>query len=84
MDVELRDTIEKEVNSAVQSTQKQLLNSLTSLLDSRLDGFQRNIQENQKVLSESQLAKIDENITDTLKFKKRENEESTSTITKCS
>ena len=75
MDVELRDTIEKEVHSAVLSTQNQLLNSLTSLLDSRLDGLQRNIQENQKVLSESQLAKIDENITDTFKFKKMGNEE---------
>jgi hypothetical protein len=84
MDVELRDSIEKEVHSAVQSTHNQLLNSLTSLIDAKLDGFQRNIQENQKVLSESQLAKIDENITDTLKFKKRGNEESTSTITKCS
>jgi hypothetical protein len=56
MDVDLRDIIEKEVHSAVQSTQNQLLNSLTSLLDARLDSFQRNIQENQKVLSESQLA----------------------------
>ena len=75
MDVELRDTIEKEVHSAVESTQNQLLNSLTSLLDARLDGFQRNIQENQKALSESQMAKIDENMTDTFKFKKRGNEE---------
>ena len=75
MDVELRDTIEKEVHSAVLSTQNQLLNSLTSLIDAKLDGFQRNIQENQKVLSESQLAKIDENITDTFKFKKMGNEE---------
>ena len=69
MNVELRNTIEKEVHNAVQSTR------LTSLLDARLDGLQRNIQENPKVLSESQLAKIDENITDTFKFKKMGNEE---------
>jgi hypothetical protein len=67
MNVELRDTIEKEVHNAVQSTR------LPSLLDARLDGPQRNIQENPKVLSESQLAKIDENITDTFKFKKMGN-----------
>ena len=42
MDVELRDTIEKEVHSSVQSTQNQLLNSLTSLLDVRLDGLKHN------------------------------------------
>ena len=42
MDIELRDTIEKEVHSAVQNTQNQLLNSLTSLLDARLDGLKHN------------------------------------------
>lgn len=75
MDVELRDTIEKEVHSAVQSTQNQLLSSLTSLPDARLYGVQRNIQEKQKALSESQMVKIDENMTNTFKFKKREKEE---------
>ena len=51
------------------------MNSLTSLLDTRLDGFQRNNQDNQKDLSDTQLAKIDENMSDSNKFKKRENKE---------
>ena len=70
-----RETIQNEVQNAVKSTQDQLLNSLTSLLDTRLDGFQRNIQDNQKDLSDTQLAKIDENMSDSNKFKKRENKE---------
>jgi hypothetical protein len=44
-------------------------------LDTRLDGFQRNIQDNQKDLSDTQLAKIDKNMSDSYKFKKRENKE---------
>ena len=75
MDDDIRETIQNEVQNAVKSTQDQLLNSLTSLLDTRLDGFQRNIQDNQKALSDTQLAKIDENMSDSYKFKKRGNEE---------
>ena len=75
MDADIRETIQNEVQNAVKSTQDQLLNSLTSLLDTRLDGFQRNIQDNQKDLSDTQLAKIDENMSDSYKFKKRENKE---------
>ena len=70
-----RETIQNEVQNAVKSTQDQLLNSLISLLDTRLDGFQRNIQDNQKDLSDTQLAKIDKNMSDSYKFKKRENKE---------
>lgn len=75
MDADIRETIQNEVQNAVKSTQDQLLNSLTSLLDTRLDGFQRNIQDNQKALSDTQLTKIDENMSDSYKFKKRGNEE---------
>ena len=70
-----RETIQNEVQNAVKSTQDQLLNSMTSLLDTRLDGFQRNIQDNQKALSDTQLTKIDENMSNSYKFKKRGNEE---------
>lgn len=44
-------------------------------MDTRLEGFQKNIQETQKTLSDTQLAKIDESMSDTYKFRKRGNEE---------
>lgn len=48
---------------------------MSKLLDTRLDGFQRSIHENQKALSDTQIAKIDENMAESYKFKKRGNEE---------
>ncbi|VDI53418.1 Hypothetical predicted protein [Mytilus galloprovincialis] len=75
MDADIQQTIRAEVHNAVQNTQEQLLNNMTTLLESRLDGFQRRIQENQKSLSDTQIAKIDENMSDTYKFRKRGNEE---------
>ena len=75
MDAGMQDTIQAEVNNAVKNTQDQLLNSLTMLLDNRLEGFQKNIQDSQKSVSDTQLAKIDESMSDTYKFCKRGNEE---------
>ncbi|CAC5414982.1 unnamed protein product [Mytilus coruscus] len=75
MDADIKEIIQAEVQSAILGTQDKLLNSLTSLLDTRLNGFQQNIQDSQKALSESQLAKIGETITETFKFRKRGNEE---------
>ena len=75
MDANIREIIRAEVQSAIIGTQDKLLNSFTSLLDTRLNGFQQNIQDNQKALSDSQLAKIDETMTETFKFRKRGNEE---------
>ena len=76
MDAGIRyTTIKVEVHNAIKNTQDQLLNSLTTLLDNRLEGFQKNIQDSQKSLSDTQLAKIDESIFDTYKFRKRGNEE---------
>ena len=48
---------------------------MTTLLDNRLEGFQKNIQDSQKSLSDTQLAKIDKSMSDTYKFRKRGNEE---------
>ncbi|VDI36147.1 Hypothetical predicted protein [Mytilus galloprovincialis] len=75
MDAELQQVIQTEVQNAVQSTQDQMLNSMTTLLDSRLEGFQKRIQDNQKVLSDTQIARMDESLTDSYKFRKRGNEE---------
>ncbi|CAC5409079.1 unnamed protein product [Mytilus coruscus] len=75
MDADIQQTIRAEVHNAVQNTQEQLLDNMTTLLESRLDGFQRRIQENQKSLSDTQIAKIDDSLLDTYKFRKRGNEE---------
>ena len=75
MDADIQQTIRAEVHNAVQNTQEKLLDNMTTLLESRLDGFQRRTPENQKSLSDTQIAKIDENMSDTYKFRKRGNEE---------
>ena len=75
MDAGILQAIQHEVQNAIKESQDQLLNSLSTLLDKRLDGVQRNIQENQKMLSDTQMAKMDETMADTYKFKKRGNEE---------
>ncbi|VDI01258.1 Hypothetical predicted protein [Mytilus galloprovincialis] len=75
MDADTREIIQAEVQSAILGTQNKLLKSFTSLLDTWLNGFQKNIQDSQRALSESQLAKIDDTMTETFKFHKRGNEE---------
>lgn len=52
-----------------------MLNSLTALLDNRLEGFDKNLDASQKALADTQLVKIDETLLDNYRFKKRGNEE---------
>ena len=66
--------IQTEVQNAVQASQSNLLDSLKTMIDSKLDSFQKEFQNTQMSLSETQLAKI-ENLDDNFKFKKRGNEE---------
>jgi hypothetical protein len=75
MDANIQEAIQSQVHSAVSASQYQLLNSLTTLLNTRLNGFQRKRQETQKATSESQLGKITETMTETYKFRKRGNDE---------
>ena len=75
MDAEIRQAIHSEVNNAVKNIQDQLLSNMPTLLDTRFDGFQKKVSENQKSLSDTTLAKLDENMADSYKFRKRGNEE---------
>ncbi|XP_076105887.1 uncharacterized protein LOC143074222 [Mytilus galloprovincialis] len=75
MDAEIRSEIQNEVQAALQTTQTTILDSKTTLLDNRLECFNKNFQSTQKALAESQLAKLDETLSDNYKFKKRGNEE---------
>jgi hypothetical protein len=70
MDANIHEAIQSQVHSTVSASQDLLLNSVTTLLDTRLDGFQRKIQETQKTMSENQLVQIDETMTDTYTFRK--------------
>ncbi|VDI13137.1 Hypothetical predicted protein [Mytilus galloprovincialis] len=75
MDAEIRSEIQNEVQAAFQTTQTTILDSMTTLLDNRLECFNKSFQSTQKALAESQLAKLDETLSDNYKFKKRGNEE---------
>ncbi|XP_062577375.1 uncharacterized protein LOC134239230 [Saccostrea cucullata] len=68
--MELSQTI-SEVNLAVSRQQGDLLNSLQTMIDSKLSSFQQNIQQ----ISNSQINRIEENLqTDHYVFKKKGNE----------
>ncbi|VDI00447.1 Hypothetical predicted protein [Mytilus galloprovincialis] len=71
MDADIQQSVRAEVHNAMQNIQEQLLDNMTTLLESRLDCFQRRIQENLKSLSDTQIAKIDKNMCDTYKICKR-------------
>ena len=75
MDADIRAAIQQEVKDAVKNSQQEMLSSMGTLLDNRFQGFNRDIQNSQKALAESQLAKIDETLSDNYRFKKRGNEE---------
>ena len=75
MDAEIRSEIQNEVQAAFQTTQTTILDSMTTLLDNRLECFNKSFQSTQKALAESQLAKLDETLSDNYKFKNRGNEE---------
>ena len=70
MDTNIQRAIQHEVQNAVLSTQDSLLDNMTILMDTSLEGFRRNIHENKKTLSETQIAKIDETMNETYKFRK--------------
>ena len=52
-----------------------MLNSLTALLDNKLESLSKNLEESQKALVDMQMAKIDETLSDNYRFKKRGNED---------
>jgi hypothetical protein len=45
MDANIQEAIQSQVHGVASASQEQLLNSLTTLLDTRLDEVQRKIQE---------------------------------------
>ncbi|VDI26109.1 Hypothetical predicted protein [Mytilus galloprovincialis] len=78
MDTDLDDSIKavilREVKNAVSSSQQDLLNSITTVMDSRLSSSQSNLQQSQQEISQTQIAKLEETMTDNYSFQRKGNE----------
>ena len=70
----LRNAISNEVQNAVSNSQRELLNDITTLVDSRFSTFQANIQQSQQEISQTQLTKIEKSVCDGYKFQRKGNE----------
>ena len=70
----IRDAIAREVKQAVTSSQNDLLAKITTVMDSKLSTFQTNIQQSQVELSETQICKMEETLSDNYTFQRKGNE----------
>ena len=82
MNSPMRNAIIHEVETAVSNTKQDLLNSMAVLIDSRLNTFQSNIQQSQKDISDFQMSKIEESVTDNFRFQRKETKMSTNSVLK--
>ena len=67
--------IKNLVQEQVKESHVQLVNKLDELMTAKLNCFNQQINENQRMLSEVQVAKIEQLSNDKYKFKKKGNEE---------
>ena len=63
------------IETKVNQSQNRLLSDLDNLISNRLSHFQQSLNENQKALSEAQVAKIEEMHSDNYKFQLRKGNE---------
>ncbi|VDI67528.1 Hypothetical predicted protein [Mytilus galloprovincialis] len=70
----IKDAISLEVKNAVSNLQQDILNSISSIMDSRLSSFQSNLRQSQQDISQSQIYKIEQTVTDNYSFKRKGNE----------
>ena len=66
MNSPMRNAIVHEVETAVSNTRQDLLNSMNT--------FQSNIQQSQKDISDVQISKIEESVSDNFRFQRKGNE----------
>ena len=74
MDAEnFEERVQREVQQAVASSQKSLMDDISGLISSKFSTFEARFSDNQKELSESQLSKIQRNIlsNENYQFKKK-------------
>ncbi|VDI23305.1 Hypothetical predicted protein [Mytilus galloprovincialis] len=70
----IKDAILLEVKNAVSNLQQDILNSISTIMDSRLSSFQSNIRQSQQDISKSQMYKIEQTVTDNYSFMRKCNE----------
>ncbi|VDI05545.1 Hypothetical predicted protein [Mytilus galloprovincialis] len=70
----LRNAISREVSNAISTSQQDLLNSINGIMDSKLTNLQTTLQESQQEISQTQMAKMEETLTDNYTFHRKGNE----------
>ncbi|CAG2256478.1 unnamed protein product [Mytilus edulis] len=73
--VQLDSLIKQRVQEAVSTAQNDIVHHMDRIIKSSFDAFQKSTNENQRQLSETQLAKIEEMNSDNYVFKRKGNEE---------
>ncbi|XP_052067195.1 uncharacterized protein LOC127706578, partial [Mytilus californianus] len=74
LDNSVKQVIVQEVQNAVSASQQDTLNQITALIDNRLSTFQGNIQQSQRDISQSQMSKIEETLSENYTFQRKGNE----------
>ncbi|CAG2213405.1 unnamed protein product [Mytilus edulis] len=74
LDSPIREAIANEVKSVIASSQQDMLNNMSAMMDSRLNRLQSNIQQSQFDISNAQINKIEESVSDNYKFQRKGNE----------
>ena len=74
LDNSVKQVIVQEVQNAVSASQQDTINQITALIDNRLSTFQGNIQQSQRDISQSQMSKIEETLSENYTFQRKGNE----------
>ncbi|XP_063436225.1 uncharacterized protein LOC134717658 [Mytilus trossulus] len=74
LDISVKQVIVQEVQNAVSASQQATLNQITALIDNRLSTFQGKIQQSQRDISQSQMSKIEETLSENYTFQRKGNE----------
>ncbi|VDI58958.1 Hypothetical predicted protein [Mytilus galloprovincialis] len=74
LDNSVKQVIVQEVQNAVSASQQDTLNQTIALIDNRLSTFQGNIQQSQRDISQSQMCKIEETLSENYTFQRKGNE----------
>ena len=78
----LNSLIKQRVEEAVTNVQTDMLKHMDRIITNRFDTFQKSVKENQRELSETDLAKIEEMNSDNYVFKRKETKSSSKSIPK--
>ena len=71
LDSPIREVIANKVKNVIASSQQDMLNNISAMMDSRLNRLKSNIQQSQFDISNIQITKIEESVSDNYKFKKK-------------